>query len=103
MRKLALLVFLLVFPLAPAAADTFPVLCYHEVRDDVRDYPDPYAVDADALVRQFAWLKGNGYQPVSLDEIVEARRGGKPLPAKAVLLSFDDAYLSFYTRVYPLL
>ena len=88
---------------AVAVPGAFTVLCYHEARDEVRDYPDPYAVDTAALVRQFAWLRGNGYTPVSLDEIVAARQGGKPLPAKAVLLSFDDAYLSFYTRVYPLL
>jgi poly-beta-1,6-N-acetyl-D-glucosamine N-deacetylase len=86
-----------------AVVGTFTGLCYHEARDEVRDYPDPYAVDTAALVRQFAWLRGSGYTPVSLDEIVAARQGGKPLPAKAVLLSFDDAYLSFYTRVYPLL
>ena len=85
------------------AAGSFVTLSYHEARDEVRDYPDPYAVDSAALVRQFAWLRGNGYTPVSLDEIVAARKGGKPLPAKAVLLTFDDAYLSFYTRVYPLL
>jgi biofilm PGA synthesis lipoprotein PgaB len=84
-------------------AGAFTLLCYHEVRIDVRDYPDPSAVDSAALARQFAWLRGNGYVPVSLDEIVAARRGGKPLPAKAVLLSFDDAYLSFYTHVFPLL
>lgn len=88
-------------PSSPAAS--FVALCYHETRDDVRDYPDPYAVDSAALVRQFAWLRGNGYTPVSLGDILAARDGGKPLPEKAVLLSFDDAYLSFYTRVYPLL
>jgi biofilm PGA synthesis lipoprotein PgaB len=88
---------------AAAVAGAFTLLCYHEVRIDVRDYPDPSAVDSAALARQFAWLRGNGYVPVSLDDIVAARQGGKPLPAKAVLLSFDDAYLSFYTRVYPLL
>lgn len=87
----------------PLPAASFLALCYHEARDEVRDYPDPYAVDSAALVRQFAWLRGNGYTPVSLDDIVSARNGGKPLPAKAVLLSFDDAFLSFYTRVYPLL
>ncbi len=85
------------------APGSFVALSYHEVRDDVRDYPDPYAVDSAALVRQFAWLRGNGYTPVSLDQIIAARGGGKALPAKAVLLTFDDAYLSFYTRVYPLL
>ena len=81
----------------------FIVLCYHEVRKDVRDYPDPFAVDDAALVAQLAWLRGNGYTPVSLDEIVAARNGAKALPARAVLLTFDDGYLSFYTRVFPLL
>jgi poly-beta-1,6-N-acetyl-D-glucosamine N-deacetylase len=85
------------------APGSFIVLGYHEVRDDVRDYPDPYAVDSALLVRQFEWLQGNGYVPISLDQVLEARRGGKPLPVKAVLLTFDDAYLSFYMRVYPLL
>lgn len=86
-----------------AAQNSFSVLCYHEVRDDVRDYPDPFAVDTGALVRQFEWLRGNGYTPVSLEAILAARAGGKPLPDKAVLLTFDDAYLSFHSRVYPLL
>jgi poly-beta-1,6-N-acetyl-D-glucosamine N-deacetylase len=103
MRSLLLLFFLAIIPAASGAATDFRVLCYHEVRDDVRDYPDPYSVDAAALVQQFAWLRGNGYTPVSLGDIISARQGGKPLPDKAVLLSFDDAYLSFYTRVYPLL
>ena len=108
MRWFALLALLLAArsPVAeplPPPPGAFIALCYHEVRGDVRDYPDPYAVDDGALVAQFSWLRGNGYTPVSLDDIVAARRGGKPLPAKAVLLTFDDGYLSFYTRVYPLL
>ncbi len=117
MRRLALMTFLLAACMAQAVAagrdsaladpyaepGSFVVLSYHEARDDVRDYPDPYAVDSAALVQQFAWLRGNGYTPVSIDAIISARAGGKPLPPHAVLLSFDDAYLSFYTRVYPLL
>lgn len=85
------------------AANSFSVLCYHEVRNDVRDYPDPLAVNARTLVAHFAWLRGNGHTPVSLDAILAARAGGKALPPKAVLLTFDDGYLSFYTHVYPLL
>jgi biofilm PGA synthesis lipoprotein PgaB len=109
MSLLCAMLALVATPAAPAAATpyteagAFVALSYHEVRDDVRDYPDPYAVDTAALVRQFAWLRGNGYTPVSLDQIVAARGGGAPLPPRAVLLSFVDAYLSFYTRVYPLL
>ncbi len=93
------------FAITPAAAmpGAFTVLCYHEVRREVRDFADPFAVDSAALVAQFAWLRANSFVPVRLGDIIAARSGGKPLPAKAVLLSFDDAYLSFYTDVYPLL
>ncbi len=81
----------------------FLVLCYHEVRDDVRTSADPYAVDAAELASQFAWLRAHDYRPVSLDDVLAARRGERALPEKAVLLTFDDGYRSFYTRVYPLL
>jgi biofilm PGA synthesis lipoprotein PgaB len=104
LRRVALAILLIAsFSIPPASANDFIVLCYHEVRQDVRDYPDAYAVDGAALVQQFAWLRGSGYTPVSLQDIVASRQGGKPLPPKAVLLSFDDAYLSFYTHVFPLL
>jgi biofilm PGA synthesis lipoprotein PgaB len=100
MRALAFLVLLL---LAGPAAAELRVLCYHDVQDDVRVVPDPYAVDTAALVAQFAWLKENGFKVVGLDEVIAARDGRKPLPAKAVLLTFDDGYRSVYTRVFPLL
>lgn len=102
MRWLALLTWVIALGSA-AAQGNFNVLGYHEVRDDVREYPDAFAVDTTALVRQLEWLRGNGYTPVSLDEILAARSGQKPLPPKAIVLTFDDAYLSFYTHVLPLL
>jgi biofilm PGA synthesis lipoprotein PgaB len=37
-----------------------------------------------------------------VQDILDAH-DGKTLPPKAVLLSFDDGYSSFYTRVWPLL
>ena len=40
---------------------------------------------------------------MSLDDVVAAQRGDRPLPPRAVLLTFDDGYRSFYTHVYPLL
>ena len=49
------------------------------------------------------WLKGTGWQPVSLDDLSAAARGERRLPAKAILLTFDDGFRSLYTRVFPLL
>eukprot|EP01132_Coremiostelium_polycephalum_P017168 gene17168-20581_t len=61
------------------------------------------AVRTERLIEQLAWLRENGYQPVTVDQILAARNGGPELPAKAIMLSFDDGYASFYTRVMPIL
>lgn len=77
-------------------------LAYHDVEDTDPDQRF-LAVRTDLLVAQLHWLRNNGYQAVSVDQILAARSGGKPLPPKAVLLSFDDGYRSFPTRVFPIL
>ena len=94
---------------APDADDgkTFRAIAMHDLRHNVResftDEPEATALDERTVADFFAWLRSNGYHPVSLQQIVDARAGGAPLPPRAVLLSFDDGYESFYTKVYPLL
>lgn len=83
--------------------DSFQVLGYHDVRDDPTSAPDRYTVSTANLLQHFAWLRKNGFNIVSVDAILAARAGTKPLPPKAVLLTFDDGYRSAYTRVFPLL
>jgi biofilm PGA synthesis lipoprotein PgaB len=78
------------------------ILAYHEVEDTDPDQTF-VSVSTDHLIEQFAWLSENGYQPVSIDQILAANQGKSDLPDKAVLLSFDDGFRSFYTRVMPLL
>ncbi|MFK7459904.1 poly-beta-1,6-N-acetyl-D-glucosamine N-deacetylase PgaB [Pseudomonas sp. Env-10] len=87
---------------APWPKNHFLGIAYHDVED--RD-PDQavVAVRTERLIEQLAWLRENGYQAVSVDQILAARRGGPALPPKAVVLSFDDGYSSFYTRVMPIL
>jgi biofilm PGA synthesis lipoprotein PgaB len=95
-----------------AAADndppqSFRVLCYHDIRDNLKEsfktLPDSTALSTQDLISQFNWLQENGYHPVSLQQIVDARAGRTSLPDKAVLLTFDDGYQSVYTKVFPLL
>lgn len=80
----------------------FVAISWHNVEDEAADQRF-MSVRTSALREQFAWLRENGYQPVSIAQIREAHRGGKPLPEKAVVLTFDDGYQSFYTRVFPIL
>ncbi len=93
------------FACAKKAEQDFITLSYHEVSDNAASINarNIMFMTSAELVSQFSWMREHGYQPVSMDEIITARDGGKPLPDKAILLTFDDGYRNVYTRVYPLL
>lgn len=80
----------------------FVSIAFHDVVDR-RDQLDADAVTSASLAQFFDWLKGSGWTAISLDDVAAANRGIRPLPDKAILLSFDDGYASLYTRVFPLL
>ncbi|KVE68888.1 poly-beta-1,6-N-acetyl-D-glucosamine N-deacetylase PgaB [Burkholderia vietnamiensis] len=97
-------------PSDPADGKTFRVICLHDVRDNLMAsfssasaMVDPFAVDTGTLTAIFSWLQTNNYHTITVRQIEESRRGGKPLPPRAVLLTFDDGYRSHYTKVLPLL
>ena len=104
-RALVTVVALLWSALAVGQNGRFDVLAYHDVRDHVvGDYdPDQYAIATANLVDHFTWLRLNGFVPVSVDDLLAAQRGERPLPDRAVLLTFDDGRRSVYTHVLPLL
>uniref|UniRef100_UPI002626D6D5 polysaccharide deacetylase family protein n=1 Tax=uncultured Neisseria sp. TaxID=237778 RepID=UPI002626D6D5 len=118
MKKHLLLALLCAFGLQTAqAADPghYGVICYHDIIDTskpegagglsraVRRQYFPQTLTAERLIAHFNWLRDNGYTPVSWRQIKDARAGKAKLPAKPVLLTFDDGYLSFYTTTYPIL
>ena len=102
---LTMLLLTLAAPMARSAGPTsgsFIALCYHNVEDKDPDQSF-VGVSTGNLVEQLSWLKSNGYRFVSLDDVLAARNGTAPLPERAVLLTFDDGFESFYTRVFPIL
>lgn len=102
MLRILLLALVLFATTAPAWGTELIALSYHQVQL-VHDDPEGMAVTQDRLIAQFSWLREHGYQPVSIEDLLAAREGRKPLPEKPVLLSFDDGYRNFYTSVFPLL
>lgn len=90
---------------AESAVPGFLVLNYHDILEEEERVPpfDRIAVNKDHLDDHFAWLKKNGYHVISIQDVLDAMSGAKALPSKAVVLTFDDGYLSFYTRALPLL
>lgn len=108
-RALALVVWLMLAllpPVASASSETdekFTVLSYHEIADPADALIPEYAVTPTMFVRQIDWLRNNGYNFVSIDDILADRDGHRPLPPKAVLITFDDGYRSMYEHAWPLL
>lgn len=77
------------------------ILCYHDV--PTRVFQDVNGVDLFSLVRELEFMRDYGCHFVSVKDIIAAHQGKKKLPDKAVLLTFDDSYVSFYRNVFPLL
>jgi len=75
-------------------------LAFHDVVD--KESADEDAVTAGNLVSFFEWMRANGWNAITLDDVARARAGTRPLPDRAILISFDDGFRSLYTRVYPL-
>jgi biofilm PGA synthesis lipoprotein PgaB len=84
-------------------AKDFKVLSFHDIVPEMTIASEPDDVSTDNLINYFSWLKANGYTVISIQDVLNANNGGKALPDKAILLTFDDGYKSFYTFVLPLL
>jgi peptidoglycan/xylan/chitin deacetylase (PgdA/CDA1 family) len=81
------------------------VLAYHRV-DELEADPDldPGLISATpADFRAQMEALARAYNVISLDDFVAACRGERALPARAVLLTFDDGYRDFATHAWPIL
>lgn len=88
-----------------SAASTVPVLMYHRVDEPERTPGlDPRLISAtpEDFERQMAYLAARR-RPLTLDELLAVRRGERELPARSVVVTFDDAYGDFAERAWPVL
>ena len=81
-------------PLTPQRAPV-PILMYHVIAAPPAGarYPQLYVSPRD-FRSQVAWLALHGYTAVTLDQVWRAWHGAGTLPARPVVLSFDDGYAS---------
>ena len=90
------------FALHPTASLSYvPAIMYHDV---VAGRKQVWFDTTVAELRQhFEAIKQAGLTPIHIDQLYKHLRDGDPLPEKAILLTFDDAYLGLYENAYPLL
>lgn len=82
------------------SADSVPVLNYHQINDTEQN---PLTVNTEQFEEQMKYLADNGYHTITPTEMVDAWEKGTQLPAKPVILTFDDGYLDNYLYAFPIL
>lgn len=86
--------------------DGLAVLTYHGVRDDGQPRHSLQGaelhVSAGRLAEHCAVLR-DLCTPITAGQFLEAARDGRPLPPRAVLVTFDDGYASWRSHALPVL
>ena len=80
-------------------AEGVPILAYHMVNDE----DNHYSISTQDFETQMNYLKEQGYTPISLLEFAKARKGKFDLPAKPIIITFDDGYVDNYTNAVPIM
>ena len=83
------------------------VLAYHRVLESAepQDFsfdPELISASAEAFREQMRHLKAH-FVPMRFDEVLDHQQRGVPLPAGAVLVTFDDGYDDNYRVAFPIL
>lgn len=85
-----------------AGSVQLPVIMYHSIlKDEAR--AGPYVLSPSALEADLDYLQHNGYETVTISELVDFVDGKGELPEKPVLITFDDGFYNNYLYAYPLL
>ena len=98
----ALLVFISWLTLTPAPQGIL-VLEYHHICDEIGEDGAAYAVPVADFAQQLDYLQAEGYTTITMQDYMRAKKGKQELPAKPVILTFDDGYEDNYTNAYPIL
>ncbi|MCX5780123.1 MAG: polysaccharide deacetylase family protein [Firmicutes bacterium] len=74
------------------------ILMYHEIKDG----PSALYVAADNFRAQMLYLRDNGFNVITMTQAQALLAQGQ-IPAKTVVITFDDGYVSVFNNAWPIL
>ena len=77
---------------------SLPILMYHEITDG----PSSLYVTADNFRAQMLYLRDNGFNVITMTQ-AQALLAQDQIPAKTVVITFDDGYVSVFNNAWPVL
>ncbi len=91
---------------APGQAALVPILMYHHLGDlapNASESDRTWTVAPRNFEAQMAWLSAQGFQSVTFPQLVAFFKRGQPLPARPVIITFDDGWREGYAIAFPIL
>lgn len=83
-----------------------PILMYHYVREvDAAEDPLGYrlSVRPDRFAEQMAWLRREGYTPLTMRDLAACLRRKQACPERPAAVTFDDGYTDQFSNALPVL
>ena len=79
-----------------------PVIMYHQItqrNSKIRKY----CVSAQQLEDDLKYIKENGYETITINQLLDHVYNGKEIPGKPIMITFDDGFVSIKEYVLPLM
>ena len=80
-----------------------PLLLYHSVSEEHDPRFQEWAVHPDLFAAHMAYLADEGYQALTVRDLVAGRARHEALSARPVVVTFDDGFADFHTAAWPVL
>lgn len=87
-------------------ATEVPVIVYHHLlkeKENVKFKNEKTVVSYEQFSAQMKLLSDHGYHTITLPELEQFLRGKRSLPAKSIMIHFDDGLKTNYIYAYPVL
>lgn len=108
MRKMfALILILALFPSIQTIADDgesieLPIVMYHHISKRSRTWND-YVISMDEFRSDMEYLRSNGWESISVAELLAWQRGEFEMPEKPMMITFDDGFASVVEYAEPIM
>ena len=83
-------------------SDRPKIVMYHGIIDDSNDIECWWLIKQSSFVRQIRYIKKN-FNVISIDKVYSYISSNEALPRNTCILSFDDGYKNYLTKVLPIL
>ncbi|WP_405619652.1 polysaccharide deacetylase family protein [Streptomyces sp. NBC_01508] len=88
---------------APNSKEPVPILMYHALAHRPAPSAHALSVSPEAFAEQLALLGDRGFTPLTTGALAAVWRGHGRLPARPVLITFDDGYEGVHRHALPVL